>query len=336
MATAAEIKSFIDEALADNVSRDITPEVMRDTLSELVDWTIEYNPAWTSKGAWSSATAYVLNDYVTFGGSSFRCKAAHTNQAVSNGTYWELVAEKGLPGDQRRFYADSVFDGDSLSLFVTSGTDGGLDVKTKTSTGYDFAASSFKLKKDSLYYVDMEFKGTGTFALVLYNTVALSTTVISFGEAIPGTFTKRRFYFKSTTAESCTLGLSLITGSVLSYKYVVLKEQPLGETAPSDLAFMNNGQLVYDVANAAKIGMYVNSIVGIVWLNKEVIPLAPNGTSISMVINRPYKFTWALLYNDGVTTVTLPATTINANANATFVLTGAAGKTYSIVIYPSV
>ncbi|MFC2248554.1 carbohydrate-binding protein [Labrys portucalensis] len=52
----------------------------------------------TPKGAWSSATAYVVNDLVTSGGSSYRCKVAHTNQAVTNTTYWELFAQKGADG----------------------------------------------------------------------------------------------------------------------------------------------------------------------------------------------------------------------------------------------
>lgn len=52
----------------------------------------------TPRGAWSSATAYAVNDLVTSGGSSYRCKVAHTNQPVSDATYWELFAQKGADG----------------------------------------------------------------------------------------------------------------------------------------------------------------------------------------------------------------------------------------------
>jgi len=47
------------------------------------------------KGAWSNATAYVLNDAVTRAGSSYRCILAHTAHEPPNATYWEAIAEKG-------------------------------------------------------------------------------------------------------------------------------------------------------------------------------------------------------------------------------------------------
>ena len=54
------------------------------------------------KGAWSSTTAYVADanyvDIVTSGGNTYRCKSSHTNQAVTNTTYWELIAQKGANG----------------------------------------------------------------------------------------------------------------------------------------------------------------------------------------------------------------------------------------------
>lgn len=54
------------------------------------------------KGAWSSTTAYVCDanyvDIVTSGGNTYRCKANNTNQAVTNTTYWELIAQKGATG----------------------------------------------------------------------------------------------------------------------------------------------------------------------------------------------------------------------------------------------
>lgn len=54
------------------------------------------------KGAWSSTTAYVNDsnyiDLVTSGGNTYACKASNTNQAVTNTTYWELIAQKGNTG----------------------------------------------------------------------------------------------------------------------------------------------------------------------------------------------------------------------------------------------
>lgn len=56
------------------------------------------------KGAWSSTVAYVNDsnyiDMVTSGGNTYACKVSNTNQAVSNTTYWELIAQKGDTGAQ--------------------------------------------------------------------------------------------------------------------------------------------------------------------------------------------------------------------------------------------
>lgn len=54
------------------------------------------------RGAWSSTTAYVNDgsyiDLVTSGGNTYACKTSNTNQAVTNTTYWTLVAQKGNTG----------------------------------------------------------------------------------------------------------------------------------------------------------------------------------------------------------------------------------------------
>ena len=40
------------------------------------------------QGAYNAATAYVVDDIVTFGGESFICILASTGNATSNATYW--------------------------------------------------------------------------------------------------------------------------------------------------------------------------------------------------------------------------------------------------------
>jgi hypothetical protein len=49
-------------------------------------------------GAWSSATAYVTHDVVSYNGSSWRAKQASTNQAPAENAYWTIVAQKGDTG----------------------------------------------------------------------------------------------------------------------------------------------------------------------------------------------------------------------------------------------
>jgi hypothetical protein len=47
------------------------------------------------KGAYNNSTAYVLDNIVTSGGSSYICILASTGNAVSNGTYWSTLAAGG-------------------------------------------------------------------------------------------------------------------------------------------------------------------------------------------------------------------------------------------------
>jgi microcystin-dependent protein len=51
------------------------------------------------RGAWSGATAYVVDDIVQDGGSAYICILNHTNHQPPNGTYWQLVASKGDTGN---------------------------------------------------------------------------------------------------------------------------------------------------------------------------------------------------------------------------------------------
>jgi hypothetical protein len=50
------------------------------------------------RGAYNNATAYVADDVVTSSGSSYVCILASTGNAVSNGTYWSLMAQAGTDG----------------------------------------------------------------------------------------------------------------------------------------------------------------------------------------------------------------------------------------------
>lgn len=55
------------------------------------------------RGAWSNSVKYNFFDLVTNGGSSYLCintSGAPAGTALSNGTYWALLAEKGDTGPQ--------------------------------------------------------------------------------------------------------------------------------------------------------------------------------------------------------------------------------------------
>lgn len=50
------------------------------------------------RGTWTAAASYLLNDVVTFGGSSWRAKRASLNKQPVAGLDWELWASKGAVG----------------------------------------------------------------------------------------------------------------------------------------------------------------------------------------------------------------------------------------------
>jgi beta-lactamase superfamily II metal-dependent hydrolase len=78
------------------------------------------------KGVWSSSTAYVCDssfiDIVTLNGNSYRCKQNHTNQPVSNTTYWELIAQKGYDNTEIFILKNEVDYGDATVIKADDGT----------------------------------------------------------------------------------------------------------------------------------------------------------------------------------------------------------------------
>ena len=50
------------------------------------------------KGPYNNGTAYAVDDVVSSGGSSYVCILASTGNAVSNGTYWQIMSSAGTNG----------------------------------------------------------------------------------------------------------------------------------------------------------------------------------------------------------------------------------------------
>lgn len=50
------------------------------------------------RGAYAGGTAYTVDDVVSSGGSSYVCILASTGNAVSNATYWSVMAQAGTDG----------------------------------------------------------------------------------------------------------------------------------------------------------------------------------------------------------------------------------------------
>ena len=50
------------------------------------------------KGAYAGGTAYVVDDVVSYSGSSYICKLASTGNLPTNGTYWDVMSQAGTAG----------------------------------------------------------------------------------------------------------------------------------------------------------------------------------------------------------------------------------------------
>jgi len=77
------------------------------------------------KGAWNSATSYVVDDVVSLSGSSYVCIQAGTNQNPSTATaYWEVLAEGGDVASTLTTQGDILYrDGSGLAR-LGAGTSG--------------------------------------------------------------------------------------------------------------------------------------------------------------------------------------------------------------------
>ena len=72
------------------------------------------------KGPYNNGTAYVFDDVVSSGGSSYVCILASTGNAVSNGTYWQIMSSAGTNGtDADLLSIGSTAQGD---LYYNSGS----------------------------------------------------------------------------------------------------------------------------------------------------------------------------------------------------------------------
>ena len=76
------------------------------------------------KGPYNNSTTYAVDDVVSSGGSSYVCILASTGNAVSNGTYWQIMAEGGDVGSTLTTQGDILYrDGSGLQR-LAAGTSG--------------------------------------------------------------------------------------------------------------------------------------------------------------------------------------------------------------------
>lgn len=76
------------------------------------------------RGAYNNSTAYVVDDIVTSSGSSYICIQASTGNAVSNATYWTLMAEGGDVASTLTTQGDILYRNGSGLARLGAGTNG--------------------------------------------------------------------------------------------------------------------------------------------------------------------------------------------------------------------
>lgn len=233
------------------------------------------------KGAYNNATAYALNDAVTSSGSSYRCKLAHTNQPVTNLTYWELIAQKGETGatgapaaqnfgqslitNGAAELGDISFWGNGTTLGdVFEGTDS--LVLTYDATRHIYNSTIVNIENRRLYKIHCFAKGTVSFGFYLArlnkslaNIIQENTNfVYALGSAMfsNANFEEKTIYFGGVAdtirtsfglnAAKTKLSVYATGAGVVTVNKLTLQQVPLCEPVPYNLAYLPNGQMVYD------------------------------------------------------------------------------------------
>jgi len=83
---------------------------------------LSYSLGFTPKGAWSNSTSYVVNDMVTYSGSSYISILAGSNQnpATAN-TYWTVLAQAGTNGTNGANGVSGISTGKSIAMALIFG-----------------------------------------------------------------------------------------------------------------------------------------------------------------------------------------------------------------------
>jgi hypothetical protein len=136
----------------------------------------DQGPSFTNwKGAWSGATAYIVGDGVSSGGSSYICILAHTNQTPPNATYWGVIASKGDTGATGPTGATGATG--SVSSIVAA------DITDSTATGRSVLTGDAAAGRTALALGTAAVSATGDFAAASHNHAGSAITSGTVGAA---------------------------------------------------------------------------------------------------------------------------------------------------------
>ncbi len=123
------------------------------------------------KGAYAGGTAYAVDDVVSSGGSSYVCILASTGNAVSNGTYWSVMAEGGDVATTLTTQGDVLYrDGSGLQR-LAKGTAGQVlkinSGATAPEWGTDVGGKILQVKQEIITDTQLISSNTPSFADIL-------------------------------------------------------------------------------------------------------------------------------------------------------------------------
>lgn len=345
-----------------NGSGGITKAVFKNIVSyframlDSVNAVYENSMEW--KGVWVVNGVYSAKDVVTKDGSTYRCKVGNQGQVVTNTMYWELVASKGDAGDSVQNFGGSMVRNSAFELgsmdswfpgYVNT-FNGVFNLGMKVYGFHTLLTNKYRFNRRKLlkmsgyistslasvpiywrYFDDGGYSNNFTAGGVNYEAKQFAYPDLTYFEF----FSNNGVLGNNTCKFDILLGGSGANNPLNDVNKIsgfIVKEVEYSEYVPSNLAWLPDGQAVYDVANPLKKGVYINAANGIVWHTVNEVTLQPAGSGVAFNIRRPYKFTWSVGYNDGVTVNSQPAALINANTDALLTLSGSAGKTMMINI----
>lgn len=152
-----------------------------------------------NKGAWSGATAYIVADIVTSGGSSYICILAHTNHTPPNGTYWVVLAAAGSNGSNGSTGATG-----APGPGVPTGGSTGDFLKKNSGTDFDTVWSSAPGGGGIGMFYTCESNGTVNTTTTIFGgpgSVSLSSTENQRQTIIPKSGTLSKFYIQTNAIQ---------------------------------------------------------------------------------------------------------------------------------------
>ena len=128
------------------------------------------------KGPYNNSTTYAVDDVVSSGGSSYVCILASTGNAVSNGTYWQVLAEGGDVATTLTTQGDILYrDGSGLQR-LAAGTSGQALLTGGAGANPSWGSVTSKIVNVAYYQNNTEYSTTNNSSYLTATNHAITYT----------------------------------------------------------------------------------------------------------------------------------------------------------------